>query len=234
MREDLELTIHEDSAELITSVVNKVMESLLLSLLEKRRFDIALTGGTLGVQLSEELLFRINKAGDLSGLHIWFSDDRFVSLESAARNSCLFVEHLRNETPEVHFVKSRSEVSSVQESATLYENELSKFVMDICILGLGQDGHVASLFPENWHAQKAISTKAVAIINSPKPPVERVTFSMGFINSSNQVWIIAAGKSKALAVSQLLQSDQSVPAGSVKGKDSTRLFVDAEAFSLSN
>jgi 6-phosphogluconolactonase len=234
MRNDLELTLRSDPDDLVACVVDQIMELLLLSLLEKNRFDLALTGGTLGVRLSAELLTRINQAGDLTGLHIWFSDERFVSLESTERNASLFTECLMNKTPQIHFVKSTGEASNVQEAVALYEAELGKFVMDVCILGLGRDGHVASLFPENWLAQRTSSTKAVAVINAPKPPAQRVSFSMGFINSSNQVWIIAAGSSKALAVSQLLMSDHSVPAGNVRGNKSTRLFVDEQALSLSN
>lgn len=229
MSEDLVLTLHADSAELVNSTVNEIWESLLLSLLEKQRFDLALTGGTLGNHLVAELLIRLNKAGDLTGLHIWFSDERFVPLDSTERNSRLLADGLTNQTVKVHFVKSTNEVSHVQEAATLYEAELREVVMDICVLGLGPDAHVASLFPERWGPQRVASTKAIAILDSPKSPPRRVSFSIEFINMSHQVWIIAAGGSKAQAVRQVLQSDHSVPAGKVKGKELTRLIIDRAA-----
>jgi len=100
--------------------------------------------------------------------------------------------------------------------------------MDICVLGLGPDGHVASLFPHHWDPH--VKARAIAITDSPKPPAERVSFSMDFINASSQVWIIAAGESKAIAVSQVLEGDRDIPAGNVQGRELTRLIVDSEAF----
>ena len=100
--------------------------------------------------------------------------------------------------------------------------------MDICILGLGPDGHVASLFPNHWDS--ILNSKVIPITDSPKPPPQRVSFSMNFINQSDQVWIIATGESKALAVTQILDGELSIPAGHVMAAQLTRLIVDAEAF----
>jgi 6-phosphogluconolactonase len=70
----------------------------------------------------------------------------------------------------------------------------------------------------------------IAITDSPKPPAQRVSFSIPFINTSAQVWIIAAGAEKAAAVTQVLEADLTVPAGHVMGAELTRLIVDAAAF----
>ena len=101
--------------------------------------------------------------------------------------------------------------------------------MDVCILGLGFDGHVASLFPMHWNWQE--TRAAIAVADSPKPPAERVSFSMAFINSSDQVWIIASGKIKAAAAKAVLEADTSLPAGHVEAAGLTRLLIDNEAFS---
>ena len=124
----------------------------------------------------------------------------------------------------VHEVKSTESGLSVSEAAASYDAELSEVIMDICVLGLGPDGHVASLFPHHFDLQE--KARAIAILDSPKPPAERVTFSMNYINASDQVWIIASGEAKAHAVSQLLEGSNAIPAGHISARKITRLIID--------
>ena len=228
MNDDLDLTLYADAAELVEIATAEAMDHIATNLLDKGSSHIALTGGTLGGQFAQRLVERINSAVDLSGLHIWFSDERFDLANSAARNSRPVRDGLNNPSVKVHEVNSSDDGSTVQTAAFAYESELRDVTMDICVLGLGPDGHVASLFPHHWN-QNATG-KAIAIVDSPKPPAERVSFTMPFINSSHQVWIIAAGETKAIAVTQVLEADQSVPAGHVMATELTRLIADTEAF----
>jgi 6-phosphogluconolactonase len=228
MNEDLDLTLYTDASELVEVAATEAMELISLHLLEKGFFHIALTGGTLGSEFAQELFSKINLAGDLVGLNIWFSDERFVAVDSALRNSHPFHIGMLNSSVTVHEVSSPGDGMTVQEAAASYEAELREITMDICVLGLGPDGHVASLFPNHWDPSK--TDKVVAVVDSPKPPAERVSYSMSFINSSAQVWILAAGEAKAAAVTQVLEADQSIPAGHVMAAELTRLIVDTEAF----
>jgi 6-phosphogluconolactonase len=232
MNDDLDLTLYADAAELADVVANEAIEIIALTLLEKGVCHVALTGGSLGEDFSAALVSRINGLVDLSGLNIWFSDERFVSKDSPLRNSRTVLGALNNSTVIIHEVAAAENGLTVQEAAAKYDSELLGLKMDICVLGLGPDGHVASLFPEHWDVtqEQGAVGKAVAIVDSPKPPAERVSFSMSFINSSAQVWIIAAGEAKAKAVTQVLESEPSVPAGHVMASEITRLVVDTEAF----
>ena len=229
MRKNLELTLYEDSAELVVTAANEAIKVIVNQLAEKKDFHLALTGGTLGTEFAQKLVELINHAGDLTGLNIWFSDERFDSTDSPLRNSRPVRDGLNNSSVTVHEVKSTDNGVSVFDAAASYEADLGEIEMDICVLGLGPDGHVASLFPDQWDPQD--KARAVAITNSPKPPAERVSFSMDFINASSQVWIIAAGRSKAVAVQQVIEADTSVPSGHVRAEKLTRLFVDTEAYS---
>lgn len=229
MNEDLDLTLYEDAAELVNAVVHEVMESIALHLLDKGICHIALTGGSLGGQFAHKLVESLNaKSADFTGLHIWFSDERFAAADSQLRNSKPVRDGLKNSSVTVHEVKSADSGLTVVEAAASYEAELREIEMDICVLGLGADGHIASLFPNHWDSQA--KARAIAIIDSPKPPTERVSFSMDYINASSQVWIIAAGESKAIAVAQVLEGDRDIPAGHVQARELTRLIVDTEAF----
>jgi 6-phosphogluconolactonase len=229
MNEDLDLTMYADGAALISATVVEALEIIWMHLAEKGTCHIALTGGTLGCQFAEALVEKLNtSAKDLKGLHIWFSDERFDTADSPLRNSQPVRTGLTNTSVLVHEVKSTDDGVNVIESAAAYEAELREITMDICILGLGPDGHVASLFPNHWDA--TIMGRAIPITDSPKPPPQRVSFSMDFINKSDQVWIIATGEAKAPAVTQILEADHSIPAGHVMAAQLTRLIVDAEAF----
>ena len=229
MNEDLDLTMYADGAALVSATVVEALEIIWMHLAEKGTCHIALTGGTLGGQFAEALVEKLNtSAKDLKGLHIWFSDERFDSADSPLRNSQPVRTGLTNTSVLVHEVKSTDDGVNVIEAAAAYEAELREITMDICILGLGPDGHVASLFPNHWDA--TITGRAIPITDSPKPPPQRVSFSMDFINKSDQVWIIATGEAKAPAVTQILEADHSIPAGHVMAAQLTRLIVDAEAF----
>ena len=229
MRNNFELTLFEDSAELVISAANEALALIVRLLADKKVFHIALTGGPLGTEFAEKLVELMNGAGDLKGLNIWFSDERFDTTDSPLRNSRPVRDGLKNSSITVHEVASTDDEVSVFEAAQSYEAQLRGLTMDLCILGLGFDGHVASLFPEHWSSQA--TDAAIAVVDSPKPPAERVTFSMAFINSSEQVWIIASGKIKAAAAKAVIEADASVPAGHVQAAGLTRLLLDSEAFS---
>jgi 6-phosphogluconolactonase len=229
VRINFELSIYEDSAELVVGAANEAMEMISRLLAEKKVFHIALTGGPLGTEFAEKLVELLNGAGDLAGLNIWFSDERFDTADSPLRNSRPVRDGLKNSSITVHEVASTEGGMNVYEAAGAYKAQLHGVKMDICILGLGFDGHVASLFPMHWNWQA--TEAAIAVADSPKPPPERVSFSMAFINSSDQVWIIASGEIKAAAAKAVLEADQSVPAGHVKATGLTRLFLDKAAFS---
>ena len=66
--------------------------------------------------------------------------------------------------------------------------------------------------------------------DSPKPPAVRATFTLSMINASTLVWIIAAGASKADAVTKIIEGDLSIPARYIRAADHTRLIVDTDAF----
>jgi 6-phosphogluconolactonase len=109
-----------------------------------------------------------------------------------------------------------------------YQEELDGIVIDLNILGLGPDGHVASLFP--GIADIDDQRNIFAITNSPKPPAVRVSFTMKFLNESREVWIVAAGEGKADAVGKIIEGDLSIPASYVSAQERTRLIVDQAAF----
>lgn len=227
--DDLDLTLYADSAELSTEVLAQLIEVIEVGLRVNGVFHLALTGGTLGTELNQGLVERCNAHPDLfEGLHIWWSDERFVESDSAEQNSAPVRKLLRHPKIAIHHLKAINEVPSIDEAVADYNAQLGETFMDLTILGLGPDGHVASLFP--GAAQIDRLEKVIAITDSPKPPAVRATFTMSMINASTLVWIIAAGAAKAEAVTKIIEGDLSIPASYVRASDHTRLIADTDAF----
>jgi len=101
---------------------------------------------------------------------------------------------------------------------------------DVLLLGMGPDGHVASLFP--GHAALDIADRTVVgVLDSPKPPPERVSLTLPAIRAAREVWIVAAGAEKSTAVHAALAglSVSSAPAGHATGTEATLWLIDAAA-----
>ncbi len=227
--DELDLTLYADAAELAEEVTVQILAAIEKGLKLKSQFHLVLTGGTLGVQISESLVKEFSADLDaFRGLHIWWSDERFVPADSVERNAFPFHDNLKNQNIVVHEALASNQVATLAESVSDYDLALENVDIDLNILGLGPDGHVASLFPGLTDIDD--QRKVISIANSPKPPAERVSFTMSMINSADEIWIVAAGESKADAVTKIIEGELSIPASYVRGNSHTRLIVDTEAF----
>ena len=227
--DELDLTLYTDSDELAAEVTAQILLAIESGLLAQGEFHLVLTGGTLGVQISEALVNEFNADSDgFAGLHIWWSDERFVPADSVERNAFPFHKTVTNTKIVVHEALASDVAKSIDEAVSDYDLALENVDIDLNVLGLGPDGHVASLFP--GIADIDDHRKVFAITDSPKPPAVRVSFTMSLINSAAEVWIVAAGESKADAVTKIIEGDLSIPASYVRGNLHTRLIVDTEAF----
>jgi len=229
IEDELDLTLYADAEELSGEVVAQTLQLIADGLADKFRFDLALTGGTLGLAISTKLVESFNNlTNSFSGLHIWFSDERYVAAASQERNSLPFHQTLENKNISVHEVLPTDFAVSATGALQDYEEKLAQVSLDLVILGVGPDGHVASIFPGSSNLDDM--RKVFLIEDSPKPPATRISFTMATINSSQNVWLVASGESKADAVTKILEGDSSVPASYVRGSRHTRLIIDTEAF----
>lgn len=227
--DDLDLTLYADQAELLREVTSQLIEVIETGLRINGVFHLALTGGTLGSDLTRALVADWNAHPEMyQGLHIWWSDERFVERFSTEQNSSPALGSVTNENVAIHTLRASDEVENIDVAVEDYLAQLGENFMDLTILGLGPDGHIASLFPGAAHIDRL--EKVIAITDSPKPPAVRATFTLSMINSSTLVWIIASGASKADAVTKIIEGDLSIPASYIRAADHTRLIVDTDAF----
>jgi 6-phosphogluconolactonase len=229
IEDELDLTLYADIDELSDEVTAQILLAIENGLLAQGVFHLVLTGGTLGIQISNSLLSVFNSAPQMyQGLHIWWSDERFVDLESDERNAAPFHGKLTNPNVIVHESLAPNTPATIDDAVRDYADAINGVTIDLNILGVGPDGHVASLFP--GVADLDDLRNIFAITDSPKPPAARISFTMKFINEAREVWIVAAGESKAEAIAKIIEGDLSIPASYVSAQLRTRLIVDQAAF----
>jgi len=205
---------------------------------------ISLTGGSMGpAVLSAAAQLPAAATVDWSRVHFWWSDERFVPAGDPERNDTpvypVFFDALEIPRESIHAIAPSDSGLDLDEASRAYAAELARFAdpavgawpsFDICFLGVGPDGHVASLFPDRPEIL-VTDTATLPVRDSPKPPPLRVTVTRPVINSSKRVWLVMTGSEKASALGLALAgaSYASVPAAGAKGRKRTVFFVDEAA-----
>ncbi len=237
------VVISPDPAALAESVAARFLSRVAKRVDEGKLAHISLTGGTMGsaVLAAAARNPRATRI-DWSRVHFWWSDERFVPSGHADRNEQqardAFLDGLDIPAANIHAPLPSDDGVDLDAAAAAYAADLAAFAgdegpwpaFDVCFLGVGPDGHIASLFPDRSEIQ--ITDRAVvAVRDSPKPPPERVTMTRPVINSSKRVWLVISGTDKASALGLALAgaSYTSVPAAGAKGRKRTVFFVDEAA-----
>lgn len=239
------VVVHPDDALLAEATAARLLTRLLDVQSVRRPVHAVLTGGTVGIAtLAAVAVSPLRRAVDWSGVHLWWGDERFVPAghedrnETQARDALLDALVADDGLPEenVHAMAGPDVVGTPEESAAAYADELARFAdgdatpaFDVLLLGMGPDGHVASLFP--GHEALAADGTAVGVHGSPKPPPERVSLTFDAIRSAREVWVVAAGAAKAEPVASALADvpREEIPAAGVAGTERTLWLVDVAA-----
>ena len=215
--------------ELTDAVAGLAISRILQGIDTRGDFHLALTGGEAGGLVSSKLVSQWNAEPEkFLGLHLWWGDERFVPEGSGDRNAITVLEELKENSPiHIHQVLSSDSNVTLSVAARRYAADVAGIDMDLTLLGVGPDGHIASIFPGT--AAEDSSSDVLAISDSPKLPPSRVSFSLAKINASDSVWLMASGASKRDAVARILANELSIPATLVHGQVETFLFVDSDS-----
>ena len=235
--------VHADRKALAGSVAARFITKVVDLLDQQPRVNIALTGGTVGSAVLEA----INESPardsiDWSRVILWWSDERWLPRGDAERNDTqartALLNHVALRPENIHWCAASDAGISLEEAAASYAAELADAAdegrdtprFDILFLGVGPDGHVASLFPDTPGIRVTVGS-VIAVRNSPKPPPERLSLTLPVINSADRIWLALAGPDKASALGLALAgaSTWEVPAAGVEGRLRTVFFVDREA-----
>ena len=214
----------------------EIIETIKNVLAKKNSVHIALTGGTVGILTLEVLGRAIAEQNlDISKVHFWWGDERFVESNSKDRNFIQAKTSMPNvlgaESEKIHPFPSSDDGLELETARRNFSAHMkdafmgSEPAMDLTILGMGPDGHVASLFPGMNQ-----DGDVVAVDNSPKPPPQRLSFSLDLINRSDKIIFVVAGIDKAEAVESVHKNpDCDLPAAKVEAKGETLWIIDEAA-----
>lgn len=213
-------------------------------LAEQQTVHLCLTGGTVGI-LTLAALGEHHAGLDWQRVHLWWGDERWLPAGDPERNDEqareAFLDRIDIPGGNIHRMPASDEGLTLDQAAEAASDELASFgpsgpSFDVTLLGVGPDGHVASLFPglpgidEAW--------LAIAVRNSPKPPPERLSLTLSLLNRSARVWLVVAGDDKADAVEAALSESpndpEALPAARVQGTRETLWIVDEAALSQSD
>jgi 6-phosphogluconolactonase len=240
MSEHDDIRVHptrQDTAAHLAADVVAVLSELLEG---DRRPRLVLTGGSVAREVHREIASR-SQGLDWARVVVLWGDERFVPAGDSERNDRQADEDLLSLVPvtagHVLRVPAADQASDVHEAAVSYARAVAQLrsgddreapVFDLLMLGIGPDGHVASLFPEHPHPAASV----VAVEDSPKPPPQRVSMSYDLLGHARRVWFVAVGDDKAEAVSRSVRRDPAdLPAARVRGVEQTRWYVDEAAAS---
>ena len=251
------VVVHPDAETLAEAVAARLALALLDAQATRGSATVVLTGGTIAEKLYRSLRESpLRDVVDWSAVDVWWGDERFLPAghpdrnETQARAALLDALPL---TPARVFAMPASDGpdgDDAEAAAARYASSLAAAGVaggrgsepargfDVLLLGIGEDGHVASIFPGHPVVRETLAVSAVH--GSPKPPPTRITLTLPLINTAREVWLVAAGDGKADAVARALATEPTgpvpgsgrpppVPAAAVRGVEHTRWLLDRTA-----
>jgi 6-phosphogluconolactonase len=191
---------------------------------ERGHFKLVLAGGG-----TPEKIYRLLAEAnvDWQKWHIYFGDERCLPSDHQDRNSLMAQRAFLGKVsiPEQQIFVIEAELGP-GKAAEHYCNIVAEALpFDMVLLGMGEDGHTASLFPGHQHNENEL---AHAVYNSPKPPPERVSISAKALSQTQALLFLITGKSKQEAVKQW-RSGQDLPVATIKPENPIDIYIDNEA-----
>lgn len=206
----MNLRVYNDPTKLAEAAARTFVEEARRRIDESGRFAVALAGGSTPKTTYEILAREYGEPEDLdwSRVHVFFGDERTVPPEHEDSNYRMARDALLSRVPVGGVHRMRGEMEP-REAAALYEEELEEFfggppVLDLVLLGIGEDGHTASLFPRT----PALDARDRWAVENPveKLGTVRLTLTVPAINAARNVVFLVAGEGKAEALKEILES----------------------------
>ena len=238
------VVVHRDAALLAEAVAARLLTRLVDAQAQRGRASVVLTGGGLGIAALEAVRRAPAQAAvDWSRVDVWWGDERFVEADSPERNELqarrALLDHVPLDPTRVHPMGALGgpDGEDVDAAAQRYAEELLEAaaddhdvpLFDVLLLGMGPEGHVASIFPESPAAHE--ERTAFGVHGCPKPPPTRISLGFRAIQEAREVWVVVAGAEKATAAAMALggAGQVQVPAAGARGRSQTLWLLDEAA-----
>ncbi len=203
---------------------------------ESGKFLLALSGGRIARRFCAELTEAGRRQGSkFPGTHFFWADERCVPPTDAESNfgiaqAALF-HPLGIEPDRIHRIpgecrpKEAASIASAELNRLAPHSTFGQPILDLILLGMGEDGHVASLFPGEPEEAVA-SPESYRPVIASKPPPNRITMGYGVIGAAREVWVLASGSGKETVLRQSLESHSTTPLGRVlAARSMTRILT---------
>jgi 6-phosphogluconolactonase len=242
-----QVVVHATPELVAATAAARLMVKLVDVQNARRVASVVLTGGGTGIAVLEQLnRSPARDAVDWSRVDVYWGDERFLPPGDPERNDTQAYEALLNHVPvdpkRVHPMPSADDRwrDGAEGAAEAYAHELSALAapedhgpvprFDVCLLGVGEEGHTASIFPSSPAVYETERT-VVAVHNSPKPPPTRISLTLPAIRRSAEVWMMTTGEGKAAVVAMALggAGEVALPAAGARGERRTLWLLDRAA-----
>lgn len=240
------VVVHRDEVLLARAVAARLVVALVDAQAARGSASVVLTGGGVGTAVLREIRDSAARdAVDWRRLDVFWGDERFLPAGDPRRNETqarqALLDAVDSDPARVHPMPAATgpdgddpEAAAARYAALLAaaarpEDHAPVPAFDVLLLGLGEDGHVASLFPE--HPALYDDRPVLAVRGAPKPPPTRLSLGLSALRAAKEVWVVAAGEAKAGAARLALAGagELAVPAAGVRGRARTLWLLDAAA-----
>jgi 6-phosphogluconolactonase len=242
---EVSVIVHADPELLAPAVAARLVIRLIDAQATRGVASVVLTGGRIAAAVYEAVRTSPGRdAVDWSRVDVWWGDERFLPSGDPERNETQARAALLDSVPldpaRIHPMPASDgpDGDDPEAAAARYAQLLHQAArpgsealphFDVLLLGVGEEGHVASVFPESPAAYE--TRPVMAVRGCPKPPPVRISLSLPAINTAEEVWLIAAGAGKSGAVGMALSGagPVQVPAAGAHGVDRTLWLLDGAA-----
>jgi len=241
-----DVVVEPDAEHLARAVAEALVARLAAAQALHGTASVVLTGGGVGTAVLEHVARLaaepVRETVDWTAVDVWWGDERFVPAEDDERNEKgarrALLDAVEVPAGRVHAMPaSDAGFDGPEDAAAWYAGELAAAApagadlprFDVLLLGMGPEGHVASIFPDSPAVTD--DRPVVAVRDCPKPPPTRVSLGFAAINSAEEVWLLVSGEAKAPAVADALAGAAAtdLPAAGVHGRRATRWLLDRAA-----
>jgi 6-phosphogluconolactonase len=221
-------TIHwhqfPDAAGVAVNAASRILAAASKAILQRGIFRLVLAGGR-----TPEATYRLlaKAEADWRQWEIFFGDERCLPVDHPDRNSTMaakaWLDHVNIPREQIHIIPAEK---GPIEGARLYSPVVADALpFDLVILGLGEDGHTASLFPGHHHPEEIL---VVPVTGAPKPPSERISLTAKTLSQSRQVLVVVTGPDKQEAVTKWKKGNN-IPIASITALEMLDITLDTDA-----
>lgn len=219
----------ETADDVAQTACRQILNAATSAIAEHGKFKLVLAGGG-----TPEKVYRLlaESNADWANWHIYYGDERCLPADHQDRNSLMasrvLLDKVAIPTNQIFTIPAELGPEQAAESYSSTVAEAGKF--DMVLLGMGEDGHTASLFPGHHHLQDEL---VHAVYNSPKPPPERVSISAKALGNTRELIFLITGANKQEAV-KLWRSGSDLPVAGIVPENPVDVYIDSDAYKPKN